>query len=73
MPLLFCTATDRTVLLLLVQVPVPEPGRYRVVLDSDAHEFGGQGRVGHDVDHFTQVGARAAGGLGQAAGAGRIV
>ncbi|XP_031494666.1 1,4-alpha-glucan-branching enzyme 1, chloroplastic/amyloplastic-like [Nymphaea colorata] len=29
------------------------PGRYRVVLDSDALEFGGLGRVGHDVDHFT--------------------
>ncbi|XP_068646591.1 1,4-alpha-glucan-branching enzyme 1, chloroplastic/amyloplastic-like [Aristolochia californica] len=29
------------------------PGKYRVALDSDASEFGGQGRVGHDVDHFT--------------------
>ncbi|GAB2300446.1 1,4-alpha-glucan-branching enzyme, variant 2 [Dionaea muscipula] len=29
------------------------PGRYRVVLDSDGWEFGGRGRVGHDVDHFT--------------------
>lgn len=29
------------------------PGKYRVVLDSDALEFGGYGRVGHDVDHFT--------------------
>ncbi|KAK4276454.1 hypothetical protein QN277_014602 [Acacia crassicarpa] len=29
------------------------PGKYRVVLDSDAWEFGGHGRVGHDVDHFT--------------------
>ncbi|KAH9613901.1 hypothetical protein KSS87_011118 [Heliosperma pusillum] len=29
------------------------PGRYRVALDSDAFEFGGRGRVGHDVDHFT--------------------
>lgn len=37
------------------QVPVPEPGRYRVALDSDAWDFGGPGRVGHDVDHFTQV------------------
>ena len=41
------------------QVPVPEPGKYRVVLDSDAWEFGGHGRVGHDVDHFSQVGGRA--------------
>ncbi|KAG6522757.1 hypothetical protein ZIOFF_019909 [Zingiber officinale] len=29
------------------------PGKYRVALDSDAPEFGGHGRVGHDVDHFT--------------------
>uniref|UniRef100_A0A5B6ZSP6 1,4-alpha-glucan branching enzyme n=1 Tax=Davidia involucrata TaxID=16924 RepID=A0A5B6ZSP6_DAVIN len=29
------------------------PGKYRAVLDSDAREFGGHGRVGHDVDHFT--------------------
>ncbi|KAF8672883.1 hypothetical protein HU200_049222 [Digitaria exilis] len=29
------------------------PGKYRVVLDSDALVFGGHGRVGHDVDHFT--------------------
>ncbi|KAA8528824.1 hypothetical protein F0562_036179 [Nyssa sinensis] len=29
------------------------PGKYRVALDSDAWEFGGHGRVGHDVDHFT--------------------
>ncbi|KAL6011913.1 hypothetical protein ACLOJK_002379 [Asimina triloba] len=29
------------------------PGKYRVALDSDAREFGGHGRVGHDVDHFT--------------------
>ncbi|KAG4391845.1 hypothetical protein GLYMA_04G017700v4 [Glycine max] len=29
------------------------PGKYRVALDSDAWEFGGRGRVGHDVDHFT--------------------
>ena len=43
------------------QVPVPEPGRYRVALDSDAWDFGGPGRVGHDVDHFTSVGALLAG------------
>lgn len=29
------------------------PGKYRVALDSDAWDFGGRGRVGHDVDHFT--------------------
>jgi hypothetical protein len=37
------------------QIPVPEPGKYRVALDSDAWDFGGPGRVGHDVDHFTVV------------------
>ncbi|KAK6939075.1 Alpha-amylase/branching enzyme, C-terminal all beta [Dillenia turbinata] len=29
------------------------PGKYRVALDSDSSEFGGPGRVGHNVDHFT--------------------
>ncbi|KAK8495853.1 hypothetical protein V6N13_103341 [Hibiscus sabdariffa] len=29
------------------------PGKYRVALDTDAWEFGGHGRVAHDVDHFT--------------------
>ncbi|KAH9298384.1 hypothetical protein KI387_030066, partial [Taxus chinensis] len=29
------------------------PGKYRVALDSDALEFGGYGRVSHDIDHFT--------------------
>ena len=36
-------------------VPVPIPGKYRAVLDSDALEFGGKGRIGHGVDHFSQV------------------
>ena len=36
------------------KVGAPEGGRYRVALDSDATDFGGEGRVGHDVDHFTQ-------------------
>ena len=40
----------------LLQIPVPEPGKYRVILDSDAWDFGGAGRVGHDVDHFSAVG-----------------
>ncbi|KAK4489907.1 hypothetical protein RD792_000555 [Penstemon davidsonii] len=35
------------------QVGCDLPGKYRVALDSDAWEFGGHGRVGHDVDHFT--------------------
>lgn len=29
------------------------PGKYRVALDSDAWDFGGHGRVGHNIDHFT--------------------
>ncbi|KAG9142107.1 hypothetical protein Leryth_016312 [Lithospermum erythrorhizon] len=29
------------------------PGKYMVGLDSDAWEFGGHGRVGHDTEHFT--------------------
>lgn len=41
----------------VLQIPVPEPGKYRVALDSDAWDYGGQGRVGWDVDHFTSVGA----------------
>ena len=34
-------------------VPCPKPGTWRCVLDSDAQEFGGQGRVGLGIDHFT--------------------
>lgn len=37
-----------------LKVPTPVPGKFKVVLDSDAFDFGGQGRIGHDVDHFTQ-------------------
>ncbi|KAI5063174.1 hypothetical protein GOP47_0021721 [Adiantum capillus-veneris] len=29
------------------------PGKYRIALDSDSLEFGGHGRVGHGIDHFT--------------------
>ena len=35
------------------KVGVGEPGKYRVVLDSDAMDFGGMGRVGHDGEYFT--------------------
>ena len=31
-------------------------GKYRVVLDSDAKEFDGHGRVDHNVDHLTTQG-----------------
>lgn len=39
-----------------LRIPVPEPGKYKVILDSDALHVGGMGRVGHDVDHFTEPG-----------------
>lgn len=39
---------------LVLQVGAGEGGRYRVVLDSDEGRFGGRGRLGHGVDHFTQ-------------------
>ncbi|EFJ43598.1 1,4-alpha-glucan branching enzyme II [Volvox carteri f. nagariensis] len=35
------------------RVAVPCPGKWRVALDSDAWDFGGEGRVGHDMDHFS--------------------
>ena len=41
-------------LLFDLQVGAPDGGRYRVALDSDAADFGGTGRVGHGVDHFTE-------------------
>ena len=37
------------------KVGAPTGGIYRVVLDSDEAKFGGAGRVGHGVDHFTQI------------------
>lgn len=37
----------------MLQVAVPEPGKYRVILDSDDKAFDGEGRVGHDTDHFS--------------------
>lgn len=32
---------------------MPQPGKYRVLLDSDDSSFDGEGRVGHDTDHFS--------------------
>lgn len=29
------------------------PGKYKIVLDSDAEEFGGHSRLDHSVDYFT--------------------
>ena len=43
----------------MLQVAVPEPGKYRVVLDSDDKSFDGEGRVGHDTDHFSSPEASA--------------
>lgn len=43
-----------TCVCVLAQVGAGEGGRYRVVLDSDEERFGGRGRLGHGVDHFTQ-------------------
>ena len=34
-------------------IPVPEPGRYRIVLTSDAPEFGGYGRIDPAVKAFS--------------------
>lgn len=36
------------------RVGVNQAGKYKVVLDSDAAEFGGQSRIDHNVEHFTQ-------------------
>jgi hypothetical protein len=36
-----------------MKVAAPEPGKYVVVMDSDAWHFGGQGRVAWDSEHFT--------------------
>lgn len=38
-----------------LQVPAPRPGKYRLVLDSDAVEYGGRGRIDRAVDHFSQA------------------
>ncbi len=35
------------------ELPAPEAGEWRVVLDSDAAEFGGYARQDHSVNHFT--------------------
>lgn len=32
---------------------IEEPGKYKVVLDSDEGRFGGHGRVSHDTEYFT--------------------
>jgi len=37
-------------------VGAPKAGKYKIVLDSDAKEFGGHGRVDPDVEYFTSPG-----------------
>lgn len=44
-----------------LRVGVGMGGTYSVALDSDDPAFGGQGRVGHDVAHFTTPAAEAGG------------
>ena len=36
-----------------LEIGVPEQGKYRLALDTDAGEFGGASRCGFGVDHFT--------------------
>lgn len=36
-----------------LEIGVGEPGKYQLVLDTDAGEFGGASRCGFGVDHFT--------------------
>jgi len=36
-----------------LEIGVPEPGKYRLALDTDASDFGGSSRCGFGVDHFT--------------------
>eukprot|EP00884_Botryococcus_braunii_P004632 jgi/Botrbrau1/1416/Bobra.0063s0112.1 len=45
----FCPTIDREG----YKVGVGEPGKYRIVLDSDDLQYGGLGRLNHTVDHFT--------------------
>ena len=35
------------------KVGVPDAGKWECILDSDEWRFGGQGRIGHAVEHFT--------------------
>jgi len=39
-----------------LEIGVGMPGKYRITLDTDAWDFGGQGRVMHDAEHFTDPG-----------------
>ena len=36
-----------------MQVGTPEQGRYKAIVSSDDKEYGGQGRIDNNVEHFT--------------------
>ena len=46
------------------EVPVPAPGRYRIVLSSDPKRFGGYGRIDESVDAFSFPRTHADGSVG---------
>ena len=46
------------------EVPVPAPGRYRIVLSSDAKRLGGYGRIDESVDAFSFPRTHADGSVG---------
>ena len=46
------------------EVPVPAPGRYRIVLSPDAKRFGGYGRIDESVDAFSFPRTHADGSVG---------
>lgn len=46
------------------EVPVPAPGRYRIVMSSDAKRFGGYGRIDESIDAFSFPRTHADGSVG---------
>lgn len=55
-PLLFVFNFHPTATYEGLEVGVGMAGKYRICLDTDEFRFGGNGRVGHDADHFTTPG-----------------
>ncbi len=51
--LLFVFNWHSTNSILDYEIPVPMAGKYRLILDSDAVEFGGFGRLDHSVEYFS--------------------
>jgi 1,4-alpha-glucan branching enzyme len=37
------------------RLPVPQPGKYKIILNTDQPEYGGHNRVSMDTEHFTEV------------------